>query len=104
MKLLGTSADAIDRAEDRERFGELLTKLGLRAPAWGIAHGLDEAREIAERIGYPVLVRPSLRARRARDGDRPRPVGPGAVRADRDGGVAPREPGVARTARRTRPS
>ena len=59
VKLLGTSADAIDRAEDRERFGELLKKLDLRAPAWGTAHGLDEARAIAERIGYPVMVRPS---------------------------------------------
>ena len=59
VKLLGTSADAIDRAEDRRRFGELLKKLGLRAPAWGTAHGLDEARAIAERIGYPVMVRPS---------------------------------------------
>jgi len=59
VKLLGTSADAIDRAEDRQRFGELIKKLGLRAPAWGTAHGLDEARVIAERIGYPVMVRPS---------------------------------------------
>jgi len=59
IKLLGTSADAIDRAEDRKRFGELLSKLGLRAPAWGTARGLAEARQIAERIGYPVMVRPS---------------------------------------------
>jgi carbamoyl-phosphate synthase large subunit len=59
IKLLGTSADAIDRAEDRKRFGDLLKKLDLRAPAWGTAHGLSEAREIAERIGYPVMVRPS---------------------------------------------
>ncbi|HTA97671.1 MAG TPA: carbamoyl-phosphate synthase large subunit, partial [Solirubrobacteraceae bacterium] len=59
VKLLGTSADAIDRAEDRKRFGELLKKLDLRAPAWGTAKGLSEAREIAERIGYPVMVRPS---------------------------------------------
>jgi carbamoyl-phosphate synthase large subunit len=59
IKLLGTSADAIDRAEDRKRFGELLKKLDLRAPAWGTAHGLGEAREIADRIGYPVMVRPS---------------------------------------------
>ena len=59
VKLLGTSADAIDRAEDRRRFGELLKKLNLRAPAWGTARGLEEAREIAERIGYPVMVRPS---------------------------------------------
>ncbi len=59
VKLLGTSADAIDRAEDRKRFGELVKKLGLRAPAWGTAHGLAEARQIAEQIGYPVMVRPS---------------------------------------------
>jgi carbamoyl-phosphate synthase large subunit len=59
IKLLGTSADAIDRAEDRKRFGDLLKKLDLRAPAWGTARGLDEAREIADRIGYPVMVRPS---------------------------------------------
>jgi len=59
VKLLGTSAEAIDRAEDRQRFGELVTKLGLRSPAWGTAHGLDEARTIAERVGYPVMVRPS---------------------------------------------
>ena len=59
VRLLGTSADAIDRAEDRQRFGELVTKLGLRSPAWGTAHGLEEARVIADRIGYPVMVRPS---------------------------------------------
>jgi carbamoyl-phosphate synthase large subunit len=59
VKLLGTSADAIDRAEDRQRFGELLRKLDLRAPAWGTARGLGEARQIAEKIGYPVMVRPS---------------------------------------------
>ncbi|HEY0713433.1 MAG TPA: ATP-grasp domain-containing protein, partial [Polyangia bacterium] len=54
-----TSADAIDRAEDRQRFGELVRKLGLRSPAWGTAHGLAEARKIADEIGYPVMVRPS---------------------------------------------
>jgi carbamoyl-phosphate synthase large subunit len=59
VKLLGTSADAIDRAEDRKRFGELVTKLGLRSPKWGTANGLGEARKIAEDIGYPVMVRPS---------------------------------------------
>ncbi len=59
IKLLGTSADAIDRAEDRERFESLLTKLDLKRPAAGIAKGLEEAQEVAERIGYPVLVRPS---------------------------------------------
>ena len=59
VRLLGTSADAIDRAEDRQRFGELVRKLNLRAPAWGTAHGLENARRIAEQIGYPVMVRPS---------------------------------------------
>ena len=59
VPLLGTSADSIDRAEDRQRFGELVKKLGLRSPAWGTAHGLAEARQIASEIGYPVMVRPS---------------------------------------------
>src|SRR3954468_8117389 len=59
VKLLGTSADAIDRAEDRQRFGDLLKKLDLRAPVWGTANGLEQARAIAARIGYPVMVRPS---------------------------------------------
>ena len=59
VKLLGTTADAIDRAEDRKRFDELLTKLGLSRPRAGIAQGLKQAREIALSIGYPVLVRPS---------------------------------------------
>ncbi|MBA3461893.1 MAG: carbamoyl-phosphate synthase large subunit [Deltaproteobacteria bacterium] len=59
IPILGTSADAIDRAEDRERFGEVMTKLGLRAPHWGIARSLDEARRVASEIGFPVMVRPS---------------------------------------------
>ena len=59
VRLLGTSADAIDRAEDRERFDALLTKLGLRRPKAGIAKGAGEAKGIAGEIGYPVLVRPS---------------------------------------------
>jgi len=59
IRLLGTSADAIDRAEDRRRFDDLLNKLGLKRPDAGIAKTLGEARTIAKRIGYPVLVRPS---------------------------------------------
>jgi carbamoyl-phosphate synthase large subunit len=59
VRLLGTSADAIDRAEDRGRFDELLTKLGLRRPRSGTARGAEEALTVADRIGYPVLVRPS---------------------------------------------
>ena len=59
VPILGTSADAIDRAEDRERFGEVMKKLGLRAPRWGIARNLEEARTHANEIGFPVMVRPS---------------------------------------------
>src|SRR5689334_4575794 len=59
VPILGTSADAIDRAEDRERFGEVMRKLALRAPRWGIARSLDEARRSAAEIGFPVMVRPS---------------------------------------------
>ncbi|MDQ3065551.1 MAG: carbamoyl-phosphate synthase large subunit [Actinomycetota bacterium] len=59
FKILGTPYEAIDLAEDRERFGQLLAELGIRCPAWGIADAPEAAVEIAERIGYPVLVRPS---------------------------------------------
>src|SRR5205085_9901290 len=59
VPLLGTPFAAIDVAEDRERFGKVLAELGLRAPEWGIAADTDEAVAIANRIGYPVLVRPS---------------------------------------------
>ena len=59
VPILGTAPDAIDRAEDRERFADLLTKLGLRQPTNGSARSVEGAAELAERIGYPVLVRPS---------------------------------------------
>ncbi|HEX6242279.1 MAG TPA: carbamoyl-phosphate synthase large subunit, partial [Polyangiales bacterium] len=59
VKILGTPAESIDVAEDREKFDVMLTKLGLRRPRNGIAHGVQQAFEVAERIGYPVLVRPS---------------------------------------------
>ncbi|MDH4008989.1 MAG: carbamoyl-phosphate synthase large subunit, partial [Desulfuromonadales bacterium] len=59
VPIIGTSPDAIDRAEDRERFQELLNKLGLKQPANGIARSFEEAEKIAERIGYPAVVRPS---------------------------------------------
>ncbi len=58
-KILGTSVESIDFAEDRERFSELLRKLGIPQPEHGIAHSVEEAKEVAKRIGYPVLVRPS---------------------------------------------
>ncbi|HTO07811.1 MAG TPA: carbamoyl-phosphate synthase large subunit [Myxococcota bacterium] len=59
VPIIGTSPDAIDRAEDRERFAELLTKLGLRQPENGTARSSADAVRLAQRIGYPVLVRPS---------------------------------------------
>ena len=57
--ILGTPNAAVDLAEDRERFAGLLDELEIRCPAWGIAESGEEAVAIAERIGYPVLVRPS---------------------------------------------
>jgi carbamoyl-phosphate synthase large subunit len=57
--IIGTPFDAVDLAEDRERFGALLDRLGIRCPEWGIARTTAEARTIAERIGFPVLIRPS---------------------------------------------
>jgi carbamoyl-phosphate synthase large subunit len=59
VPMLGTRLDAIDRAEDRDRFDQLLTTLDLKRPGSGIARSIDEAVEIAKRIEYPVLVRPS---------------------------------------------
>ncbi|HZQ16101.1 MAG TPA: carbamoyl-phosphate synthase large subunit [Gaiellaceae bacterium] len=59
FRILGTPFEAVDLAEDRERFGSLLRELGIRCPEWGIAASGAEAVDIADRIGYPVLVRPS---------------------------------------------
>ena len=59
VKVIGTSPDSIDLAEDRKRFGALLEELGIPQPANGMAASVEEARAVAERIGYPVLVRPS---------------------------------------------
>ncbi len=59
VRLLGTSSEGIDLAEDRQRFGDLITELGIPAPAWGTATSEEQAIEVANRVGYPVLVRPS---------------------------------------------
>jgi carbamoyl-phosphate synthase large subunit len=59
IPILGTSPDAIDLAEDRERFAKLVGDLGLKQPSNGLARSLEEAIREAERIGYPVLLRPS---------------------------------------------
>jgi carbamoyl-phosphate synthase large subunit len=59
FRILGTSPDAIDLAEDRGRFAELLQEMEIPAPPHGEARTIDEARVVARRIGYPVVVRPS---------------------------------------------
>jgi carbamoyl-phosphate synthase large subunit len=58
-RILGTPFDAVDLAEDRERFGAVCEELGIEVPAWGMASSQAEAIGVAEDIGYPVLVRPS---------------------------------------------
>ncbi|TWU00633.1 Carbamoyl-phosphate synthase large chain [Botrimarina colliarenosi] len=60
LPIIGTAVDAIEAAEDREKFSALVDRLGLRQPDSGIARTPAQAREIAERIGFPVLVRPSF--------------------------------------------
>ena len=59
VPILGTTPDAIDLAEDRDRFSKLLKKLKLRQPENGIAYSGEEAKKIAKRIGFPVVIRPS---------------------------------------------
>jgi carbamoyl-phosphate synthase large subunit len=58
-RILGTPYEAVDLAEDRERFAELCDRLGIAVPAWGVADGPSGAVAVAEKVGYPVLVRPS---------------------------------------------
>jgi len=59
VKILGTTPDDIDRAEDRKRFTEVLEKLKIPQPPYGTAMSVEEAKEVARKLGYPVLVRPS---------------------------------------------
>ena len=59
VPILGTSVDAIDLAEDRGRFGDLLDRLGYQAPPYATAHGVEEALAASARVGFPLLVRPS---------------------------------------------
>ncbi|WP_108483340.1 carbamoyl-phosphate synthase large subunit [Oceaniglobus ichthyenteri] len=59
IPILGTTPDAIDLAEDRERFQAMLNELGLKQPVNGIAHSDTQAMEIAQRVGYPLVIRPS---------------------------------------------
>ena len=60
VPLLGSNLEAIDQAEERTRFSALLDRLGIPQPDGGMAHSIEEAVTLAERIGYPVIVRPSF--------------------------------------------
>ncbi|QDU58475.1 carbamoyl-phosphate synthase large subunit [Aeoliella mucimassa] len=60
VPIIGTSVDAIEDAEDRDKFHQLIKRLGLKQPPGGIAQTMDEARKLADDIGFPVLVRPSF--------------------------------------------
>jgi carbamoyl-phosphate synthase large subunit len=60
VKVLGTSPDTIDLAEDRDRFRKMMDKMGIPMPESGMASTFDEAKEVAARIGYPLMVRPSF--------------------------------------------
>ena len=59
VKIIGTSPEDIDTAEDRKKFGALLSRLNIQCPEYGTASSFEEAHRIANKIGYPVLVRPS---------------------------------------------
>ena len=60
IELIGASQDAIDKAEDRERFREAMKKIGLAMPNSGLAHNMDQAKEIQKGIGFPIIIRPSF--------------------------------------------
>ena len=79
VKLLGTPVDAIDLAEDRGQFGALLRRLEIKHPPYGTAYSAEEAVAVAEDVGFPLLVRPELRARRPGDGDLLLDRGPGRL-------------------------
>lgn len=59
IRILGTAAENIDRAEDRAKFGVILDELGIKQPGWSSLERIEEAKEFANRIGYPALIRPS---------------------------------------------
>ena len=59
VNVMGTSAESIERAEDRERFAFLLDKIGIPQPAWGSFRSMKQARQFCDKVGYPVIVRPS---------------------------------------------
>lgn len=60
VEMIGATADAIDKAENRERFDEAMKKIGLECPRAGIAHSMDEALEVQRKVGFPCIIRPSF--------------------------------------------
>ncbi len=60
VEIIGATADAIDKAENRERFDEAMKKIGLECPRAGIAHSMDEAWEVQKKVGFPCIIRPSF--------------------------------------------
>src|SRR5512139_3865919 len=60
VELIGASKDAIDKAEDREKFKQAMTRIGLGSARSGIAHGIEEALAVLDQIGYPAIIRPSF--------------------------------------------
>ncbi len=60
VEMIGAKADAIDKAENRERFDEAMKKIGLECPRAGIAHSMDEAWEVQHKVGFPCIIRPSF--------------------------------------------
>ncbi len=60
VEMIGAKADAIDKAENRERFDKAMTKIGLECPRAGIAHSMDEAWEVQHKVGFPCIIRPSF--------------------------------------------
>ena len=88
IRIIGTSPDSIDLAEDRERFAQLLWDLGIPQAPSGTAMTPDEARDVAAKIGFPLVVRPVVRPRRPRDGDRLRHGGARSLHGHRGVRVA----------------
>jgi len=60
VEMIGATADAIDKADDRERFDKAMRAIGLECPKSGIAHSMEEALQIQDRFGFPVIIRPSF--------------------------------------------
>ncbi len=89
VPILGTSPDAIDLAEDRDRFKALVEKLHLLQPENGIAYSIEQALIEADKIGFPIVVQALLRSRRTRDGDLAEPGRTQGVFRNDAGGVCP---------------